>query len=241
MSIIPIIRKYKGKSLIEFPDDYVIVAIETTGFNPKNDEIIEVGGVKVRGNEITSIFQSLIKPRNPISYYISHLTGITNEMVADASPVIEVLDSFISFAADTVLIGTNANFNINFLYDHCEEHLGYYLKNDFIDILGLYRKKQIPVQNQNLLVSCEKCAIRNTNTHRALSDCLAINDLFQYLKSQQKPAECIGDLDILNFRNEFRIQHPLYTKKCLMPKTASNQCVSDLVLPGLQSFNSNHI
>jgi len=226
MSIIPTVREYKGKSLIEFPDDYVIIDIETTGFNPKNDEIIEVGAVKVRGNEITSIFQSLIKPKNPISDYISNLTGITNEMVIDASPEKEVLDSFISFVTDSVLIGHNVNFDINFLYDHCGEHLGHCFTNNFIDILGLLRNKAILFQNQDIMALCEKCAIRSTNAHRALSDCLATNDLFQYLKSQHSPTACLGKLDVLNFRSELGIKHPLYNKKCLIHKTGAEALVN---------------
>ncbi|WP_050740541.1 3'-5' exonuclease [Acetobacterium bakii] len=221
MSIIPVLREFKGKSLIVFPDDYVIIDIETTGFNPKNDEIIEIGAVKVCNNEITSIFQSLIKPRNPINNYISNLTGITDEMVVDSQSEKEVLDAFTSFAADSLLMGHNINYDINFLYDHCKEHLDYYFKNNFIDIMDLLRKKTIPLQNQNIMALCEKCAIRNTNAHRALSDCLAINDLFQHLKRQYKPTHCIGKLDVLNFSAELGSKHPLNKKKCPIGKSGS--------------------
>mgnify|MGYP003594687214 CR=1 FL=1 len=75
------LREKKGNSLLEFPDDYVIIDIETTGFSPRNCEIIEIGAVKVRDNKITSVFQMLIKPKNPISSYITNLTGITNPRV----------------------------------------------------------------------------------------------------------------------------------------------------------------
>jgi len=225
MSIIPTIRAYKGKSFIDFPNDYVIIAIETTGFNPKNNEIIEIGAVKVSNNEIISIFQSLIRPMNPINDYISNQTGITNQMVTDASQISEVLDSFLSFADKHILIGHNINFDINFLYDHCEEQLGQYFTNDFIEIVDLFREKTIPLQNQNPLALCEKCVIRNTNTHRALSDCLATNDLFQYLKSQQKPFRCIGKLDFLNFRSELGANHPLYKMKCLLPKIGGDRTI----------------
>lgn len=61
------LREKKGNSLITFPDDYVIIDIETTGFSPRNCEIIEIGAVKVRDDKIVSVFQMLIKPRNPIS------------------------------------------------------------------------------------------------------------------------------------------------------------------------------
>jgi len=210
------IRDYKGNSIIEFPDDYVIIDIETTGLSPKNNEIIEIGAVKVCNNQIASIFQSLIRPKTPINDYISNLTGITNEMVVDTCSVSEVLDSFISFAEGNILIGHNINFDINFLYDHCVVHLGHDFKNDFIDIMGLLRKKQILVKNHKLMTLCEKCAIQNTNTHRALSDCLATNNLYQYLKLQKEPIKCIGELYYINLIPEHNINHPFDQKKCLI-------------------------
>lgn len=207
-------REYKGKSLTEFPDDYVIIDIETTGFNSKNSEIIEIGAVKVCNNKITSIFQSLVRPKNPINQYISNLTGITNGMLANANPVGAVLDSFIAFVGDTVLIGHNVNFDVNFLYDHCEAHLHYYLKNDFIDIRELFKKQQSSMENYNLASLCEKCAIQNTNAHRALSDCLAANNLYQSLRLHKGPISCVEELDTLNLATEFNMKHSPYKKKC---------------------------
>lgn len=184
MSKITNTRIYKGESLIKFPDDYIIIDIETTGLSPGSNEIIEIAAIKVYGNEIHSTFQSLIKPKAPINYFISNLTGITNAMVADANSVKGVLQSYVAFSEDSILIGHNVNFDINFLYDNCEKHLGYYLKNDFIDTMRLFKKTKIPVENYKLKTLCQKIAVQNNNAHRALSDCHATNSLFQYLKSQ---------------------------------------------------------
>jgi len=90
MSTIADTRDFKGESIIGFPDDYIIIDIETTGFNPKNNEIIEIAAIKICDNKICSIFQSLIRPTTTINYFISNLTGTTNEMVADANSVEEV-------------------------------------------------------------------------------------------------------------------------------------------------------
>ena len=223
MDTIKKIRAHKGKSLIEFPDDYVIIAIETTGFNPKNNEIIEIGAVKVRDNKITSIFQSLARPMNPINPYISSLTGISNNMLADANPIGAVLDSFVSFTGDTVIIGHNVNFDINFLYDQCETYLLHHLSNDFIDIRELFRKQQSSVENHKLLTLCEKCAIQNTNAHRALSDCLAANNLYQSLKLHNGPITCVEELDTLNLASEFEMKHSPYKKKCQIQEATSDK------------------
>lgn len=91
-------RAYKGKSLVLFPEDYTVVDIETTGFDPMFDAIIEVAGIKYRGKKEVGRFQSLVKPDyNEIPDYITELTGITNEMVADASSINEVLPRFLEF------------------------------------------------------------------------------------------------------------------------------------------------
>ncbi len=208
------LREKKGNSLLEFPDDYVIIDIETTGFSPRNCEIIEIGAVKVRDNKITSVFQMLIKPKNPISSYITNLTGITNHMLADASPIAEVLDAFVSFIGNNILIGHKVNSDVNFLYDHCKTNIGHDLTNDFIDIRELFRERQRSVLNHQLTSLCEKCAIQNTNAHRALSDCLVGNNLYQSLKYHDGSIACVEELDSLILATEFNLKHSPYKKKC---------------------------
>ncbi|MDO9493638.1 PolC-type DNA polymerase III [Acetobacterium sp.] len=208
------LREKKGSSLIEFPDNYVIIDIETTGFSPRNCEIIEIGAVKVRDNKITSVFQMLIKPNNPISSYISNLTGITNHMLSDAKPVATVLDAFVSFTGDNILIGHKVNSDVNFLYDHCKTNIGHDLTNDFIDIRELFRERQRSVLNNQLTSLCEKCAIQNTNAHRALSDCLVSNNLYQSLKYHDGSIACVEELDTLILATEFNLKHSPYKKKC---------------------------
>ncbi|WP_050740539.1 3'-5' exonuclease [Acetobacterium bakii] len=214
MSTREAMRAYKGQHLVEFPNDYVIIDIETTGFNPKFCEIIEIGAVRVCDDKITSIFQSMVRPKNPINSYITNLTGITNNMIADANPIEAVLDSFLSFIGDTVLVGHNVNSDINFLYDYCEMYLSSHLSNDFIDIRELFREQQSSALNHKLATMCEKCAIQNTNTHRALTDCLAAYNLYHSLKMHDGPIACVEELDTLNLASEFKIKHSPYKRKC---------------------------
>lgn len=208
------LRENKGNSLIEFPDDYVVIDIETTGFSPKNCEIIEIGAVKVHRNKINSVFQSLIRPMNPVSSYITHLTGITNNMLSDANPIGEVLESFVPFILGNILIGHKVNSDVNFLYDHCKIHLNHDLTNDFIDIRELFRERQRSVLNHQLTSLCEKCAIQNTNAHRALSDCLVTNNLYQSLKYHNGSIACVEEMDTLLLASEFNHKHSPYKKKC---------------------------
>ena len=99
-------REYKGKSIIAFPQDYVILDIETTGLDPTFDSIIEVSALKIKSHEIIESFSSLVKPddfdenyeynkgNTDYSYlgsFITSLTGITDEMIQDAPYIKDIL------------------------------------------------------------------------------------------------------------------------------------------------------
>ena len=65
-------------------NDYTIVDIETTGLSPDNDDIIEIGALRVRNNLVVAEFSQLIKASKPLSKTISQITGITDDMLAEA-------------------------------------------------------------------------------------------------------------------------------------------------------------
>lgn len=121
-------RKQKGKSLVGFPDEYVVVDTETTGLSPGIDSIIEFGAVRYRNHEVIDTFSTLVKPDsyysewsdNGIQYispFISSLTHITNEMLDTAPLMEEVLPEFLTFVKDSYIVGHNVNFDVNFIYD----------------------------------------------------------------------------------------------------------------------------
>lgn len=80
-------RLGKGKSIIGFPTTYVVVDIETTGLSHVYDEIIEISAIRYEENQEKNKYVSLVKPSFEIDEYITELTGITNEMLADASGI----------------------------------------------------------------------------------------------------------------------------------------------------------
>lgn len=133
-------RKWKGRSLLTWAEDYVLVDIETTGLSPTYNDIIEIGAIKVKKNEIIDTYESLIKIEEPLSPFITQLTGITDNMLEKGKEREQVLQEFIQFAGKNILIGHNVNFDINFLYDKCEKYIDTYLTNDFIDTMRLAKK-----------------------------------------------------------------------------------------------------
>lgn len=90
--------------------------IETTGFSPKNDRIIEIGAVRFRGNgEVLASTNWLINPEMPVPFYATEVNGITTEMVSGAPVFSTVWPEVSVFFQDSILLAHNANFDAGFL------------------------------------------------------------------------------------------------------------------------------
>lgn len=165
-------RTHKGKSLVLFPEDYTVVDIETTGFDPMFDEIIEVAGIKYRGRNEVGRFQSLVKPDDGIPDYITALTGITNEMVADAPGIEDVLPRFLEFIGEDIVVGHNVHFDVNFIYDYAEDFELKPFSNDLVDTLRLSRRLYPELQSHKLSALAAHFGVEPDGEHRALADCV---------------------------------------------------------------------
>ena len=164
------LREQKGKSLIDIPNNYVVFDIETTGLDPEFDEIIEIGAVKIKDGIKIDTFNSLIKPEYEIDEFITELTGITNGMVENAPSIDEVLPKFMDFIRDYIIIGHNANFDINFIYDNLEELNIPPITNDFVDTLRISRRLIPELKHHKLSDLANYFNIDTNGSHRSLKD-----------------------------------------------------------------------
>lgn len=175
-------REFKGNSLLEDVNDYVVIDLETTGLDPKWDDIIEVGAVKVLNGEIIDKFQSLVNPGYPIDPFISSLTGITNEMLSSAPDIEKVLPEFLSFLGGSIVVGHNVNFDINFLYDSCVNIMGTPISNDFVDTMRLSRRIFTEQRHHRLVDVTKRLDVEDNIEHRALSDALKTYACYEKIK-----------------------------------------------------------
>lgn len=193
----PAPKRNKGKSLNEFPTDFCVVDLETTGLNPVYDEIIEVALLKVRDNKVIDSFTSLVRPETVYvdedddgniigEYYIDdfivELTGITNEMLAEAPTLKENFEEILGFIDNDVIVGHNVNFDINFLYDFATDNYSKELSNDFWDLMKLSRRILKDIDRHRLIDLADFFGYTFTG-HRALNDCQATLDIMTMLKS----------------------------------------------------------
>lgn len=186
-------KKYrnKGMSLDEFPNSFCVLDLETTGFNPKADAILEIGLIKVVENKIVDSYTSLIKPPKNfiddtgkelyIDTFLENLTGITNDELETAPTLIEVSDTIKNFIASDIIVGHNVNFDINFLYDFFLENYSFEFSNDFWDMLKI-SKRVLPELKHHRLSDIANFFKYDFIGHRALNDCKATFDLMMYLK-----------------------------------------------------------
>ena len=196
-------RNLKGVSLLEFPEEFVVFDIETTGLDSTFDEIIEIGAIKVCNNRIIEEFNSLIKPNKEIDEYITELTGITNDMLCEAPQIQEVLPKFMKFIGNSFLVGHNVNFDINFVYDNLYRNGFDVLKNDFIDTMRIGRNLLPELKHHRLIDLAEHFNIDSSNNHRSLRDCEITLNIYNSEKELAK--EKYGSIEL--FKEDLRKRH----------------------------------
>lgn len=177
-------QRDKGNRYNSFVDDYTVFDLEATDKIITYAKIIEMGAVRVRNGEIVDSFQTLVNPRMPIPTEVSSITGITNDMVADAPHIEEVLDSFIDFIGDDILVGHNiTTFDTNLLYDELMAYRGEKLQNDYIDTLYISQRgiDHNSIENYKLSSICDYFCVNREHAHRALNDCIMTHDCYQKL------------------------------------------------------------
>lgn len=180
-------EKY-GDGVITFPDDYVVLDLETTGLCAGRDLIIEFAAVKVRNGEIIDTFQSLCDPGFPIPPTIEAITGITTEMVRNSPNPRSVLPDFLDFVGDGYIVGHNVLFDVRFISASAD-----IFKNTYIDTMAIFRKLHPALPHHRLCDMVEYYGKRNDSAHRALSDCLATKACFDALKEDAE--KLFGDAD----------------------------------------------
>ncbi len=176
--------RHKGKSITLPLQDFTVVDLETTGLDPRYDEIIEVAALKCRSGEVVDSFNLLVKPKEPVSGFITDLTGITNEMLSSADPVEKVLPQYLAFIGSDVVLAHNANFDINFIYDTCAAMGLSPFENDYIDTLRISRYLYRLEKHHRLRDMLKLFGIKSEGAHRGLVDCRSALACYKHMLPQ---------------------------------------------------------
>lgn len=162
---------------VPFADlEFAIVDVETTGWNPEDSGITEIGAVRVRCGQIVAEFTSLVNPGAPVPEPIAELTGISDTMLAPAPPVAAVLPGLLAFARNCVLAAHNARFDVGFLSAACASAAVPWPGYPVVDTLRLARQLMVTpdeVPDCKLGTLAEFFGTPVQPSHRALADARA--------------------------------------------------------------------
>ena len=160
---------------------YVSLDVETTGLSPERDQIIEVGAVRFRGSRILDEYQTFIKPTRAIPFQIQQLTGITNEMVADAPSVAQIAPQLKRFVGEHAIVGHNIGFDLGFLRKQ-----GLFYQNIGVDTFEIASILLPYAGRYSLQALAHLLNIEDPPTHRALDDAKVTHQLFEALLDQAR-------------------------------------------------------
>ena len=169
-----IVTDGKGQSLDE---KYVVFDIETTGFSPVTNRIIEIGAVKVEHGEITERFSTFVNPQVPIPFHIEKLTSINDGMVMDADTIEVVLPQFLKFVGDAILVAHNANFDVSFIKENAKRQ-GIPVDFTYVDTVGIARALLTGQSKYTLDAVAKTLGISLENHHRAVDDAECTAEIF---------------------------------------------------------------
>lgn len=177
------ISLYKRTKIHHYVNDYVIFDLETTGYNPERNKIIEIGALKYKNNELIDEFHYLINPQTKIPKRITELTKITNEMIKHEKSLEEILPLFLEWIEDYTLIAHNGSFDLGFIEAKIKKMDLKMINNNNIDTLYLARKNITETENHKLETLKNHFNL-NYDSHRALEDCYVTNYVYQYCKNK---------------------------------------------------------
>ncbi|MCI5675364.1 MAG: PolC-type DNA polymerase III [Ezakiella sp.] len=193
------LRNDKETLIQDYRDGYnsfVVFDIETTGLNPREDDIIEIGAVKIVGNDIVDSFNELINPGYAISDFTTQLTSITNEDLKDKPSFEDLYLKFHEFIKDSILVAHNANFDIGFIkYKYSLKDIE--IDNPYCDTLKMSRHVLPELKNHKLDTVASRLGVNLLNHHRAVEDAKATGEIFIALNDiMKKKGEIVSDNDL---------------------------------------------
>ncbi len=179
-----------------FEESFVVFDIETTGFSPINNRIIEIGAVKVVNGQITERFSTFVNPEVPIPFEIEKLTSINDSMVIEADTIEVILPQFLSFVGDAVLVAHNASFDVSFIQENAKRQK---IPTDFtyVDTVAVARVLLTNQAKYTLDAVAKTLGISLENHHRAVDDAECTAEIFVKFIAMLKK-DGVETLDALN-------------------------------------------
>ncbi len=166
--------------------EYLCIDLELTGLNPQKDEILSIGYAPIVDQNVilSEAAHYLVKPRSDLPGESVVVHGLTDDRLAEAAPLEEVLPDVLQALSGRVLLAHHAPIELGFLNEACERLYGYPLLTRAVDTLEL-EKRNRQMRNQpldggvlRLAKARETYNLPRYRAHNALVDAVASGELF---------------------------------------------------------------
>ena len=185
-------------------DVWVALDLETTGLSPGNDEIIEIGAVKFRGDEVLDTYQTFVNPGRKLSEFIKSYTGINQSDVDRAPPFSSVAGNLVSFIGSCPLVGHNITFDLGFLGKR-----GLRLSNPRADTWDMAYVLLPGQTDYSLGALADHLDVSDFRAHRAVGDANATKEVFLALgeKLYELGLGTLAEIQRLASRSSWILEH----------------------------------
>jgi len=180
---------------------FVVVDVETTGLSPREGGITEIAMIKVRNGMLWDEYATLVDPLMPIPYEITALTGIDDEMVANAPTAQEVALPIAEFLGDGVFTAHNASFDLGFVNSTLAKGNLQAIQNPVLCTCKLARRLLPNLQSKSLGPVTKQLGITNSHRHRASGDAYATAQvLIRFLDRLEEEFEVTDVRGLMKFQ-----------------------------------------
>jgi DNA polymerase-3 subunit epsilon len=179
---------------------FAVVDVETTGMRAtRDDRITEIAVVLVQGERRELVFESLVNPGRPIPFFISAMTGISNEMVRAAPRFEEIADRVLHALSGRTFVAHNARFDWRFVSEELRRARDLRLEGARLCTVRLARKLVPAAESCSLGALSQLFAFENAARHRAAGDALVTGLLLHRLLRLAREAgvRTLNDLELL--------------------------------------------
>ena len=172
--------------------DFVVFDTELTGLDFKRDSIISIGALRMKGSSIltNSTFYHLVRPESELKRESVVIHEITHTDLDRADDLAEVMEAFVEFVGDAVLIGHFVHIDLNFVNRSLKKLYGSALQNSSLDTSTLHdwlydndsnfaRHHQGMTSKTDLFALAKKYGVALEKSHNAFNDAYITAQLFQ--------------------------------------------------------------
>lgn len=179
---------------------YVVFDVETTGLSAMNNDLIQIAASKMYKGNIIEQFDEFIDPGHPLSAFTTELTGITDNHLIGAKPLLQVLEEFQAFCHDTVLVAHNASFDIGFMNANYERNGLPQITQPVIDTLEFARNLYPEYKRHGLGPLTKRFQVSLEHHHMANYDAEATGRLLFIFLKEAREKHGVTDLLDLNIK-----------------------------------------